>query len=1117
MNRLVTKILVLVLSAFSIGDAFAQHYVENSVLNNGTIYKIGVVGDGMYRITYDELAALGVDVASLNLDKISVFGNVAGMLPEANDADCYDDLAEMNIITDDTGIVFYGQDAAVWNYTNGHYTYVPNHYSDTTFYFLKIDNQQDGKRMARIQQPQGEPAGVVDAFVDKQYHDVDLHNHYHRGRKWYGEEVSGDNPILSVPFVFKNADATHNGYLTLSFIGASKSEDFVVRCRVNGEQAGADVQVKKAGQYNYGSEYSLASDFVVTGDENTVQLEVIAQNASSFAGIDYIALNVWRSLIYNNEQLQYSLTRIGHPTLELVSVDNASADMTVYDVSNPLSPEILDFTVANGKIQYKAYIEGQKSYIVAKDTDYQNVSVIKRIANQNLHAIDDADMLIITDKIFEVQAVELKAIHEEVDGLDSKVVFLDEIYNEFSSGSPDITGMRNFIRMVYQRSDNLKYVMLLGRGTNDYKNVEKYNNNFIPPYEAENVVNEIYAYVSDDYYGLMDDNEGEACYGLMDLGVGRIPVVTPDEAAAVVSKIRRYIDFVKNRGGWRNNVLFVADDKTKEYARSLDNIEKLIESMKPSINVDKVYSDAYVRKAMSGGGYYYPEATEAILNKFSEGVMMMAYLGHGGVKGLSASNILRINDINKMDNYYRMPFVATGTCEFSAFDDATFISAGERMFTMEGGGAIGMFTTTRPTTATVNAAIMKNFFMHILEGDNLRTLRFGDMIRLTKDDNVANTSNYLSYVFFGDPALRFDYPQKDVVVTKINDGMPSGILEVAPMDSVRVEGYVSDGHGAVDVGFNGYLYPKMFDNKSPYKTLNNQGVSGNIYSFSVYDGVVYEGKVSVKNGIFSFTYLIPKTVNNHSAAARLSLYAVDTANMCDANGFMQSITIGGVPTASVDHEGPSIQLLWNDQDVVNGEVPNHGTLTAKIHDKQGIYHYNTAIGRDLMLYIDSESRHDVMVVNKLYEQDEDDFTSGSFSIELNALEVGHNTFTVRAWDTHDNGNKESITITVTNNTNVKIKNVMNYPNPFSDKTCIIVEYDKPGVRADVDVVVYDIAGRAVKSLSYKDLNVPVMRMEWDGCDDFGRRLLSGVYIYKVYVKDTDGNEFTTTQRMIIIR
>ena len=1105
MRKLFDILLLAVFMALGV-TSMAQGYASNSVLNDGTIYKVGVMADGVYRITFDELSDAGIDVNALNRNKISMYGNVRGMLPEANSANCYDDLTEMDIIVDENGILFYGEGSFNWNLSGDYYRYQSNYYSDTTFYFLKIDNQNDGKRMTQRPQDDGDYQDVITSFVDRQYHELDLHNHYHRGRKWFGETVNIDEGEMKFPFVFKNLITDSPGSVDVCFIGSSKVEGTVARLKVNGVQAFDDINIPKAGQYSFGVEKAVNTTFNPVGESVEVALAIESTNSASYLGLDYICVNAWRSLSYVDEQLIFHINRSLHAIVELVNIANVGDGSVILDVTSPLSPKIQDFSLTGGTAGFKRLIGGSKDFVLYEDKDVMSVVSMKHIDNQNVHSITNAEMLIITDKMFAEQAEEIKNIHEESEGLVSRVVFVDEIYNEFSSGSLDITAIRNFVRMVYQRDSNLKYVLLLGRGTNDYKNAEGYGGNFVPPYEALNSTNEINAYVTDDYYGLLEDNEGDQCVGIVDVGIGRIPVLTAEEAEVVVGKIRRYMFDPKSRGEWRNEMLLLSDD-SRTYSKSCDDIESMMDTMSTGVNIDKIYADAYVRQKLSDGSYCYPDATASIIEKYHDGITMMTYLGHGGVKGLSASNLFKIKDIEALDNYYKLPFVVTGTCEFSAFDDASFVSAGERLFTMDNGGAIAMFTTTRPTSAPLNKAIVTNFVKHTYENGNIRNLTMGDIVRLTKMDNSSNSSNYLSYVMFGDPALRFTYPKNKVIVDSINGlSVINHRITVAPMDTVRVEGWIADADGELDADFNGVVYPKLYDNKSTYTTLNNSGASGNVYTFTNYSDVLHDGGFSVVNGRFSCVFLVPRSVNNQNNKARLSFYALDTIADIDANGFVKNITVKGDPTVSPDFEGPDINLTWAD-----------GHLLAELHDPQGICHYNSMLGRDIVLQVESENSFKSLIVNECFKPTVDDFTSGTIDMDLELTESGENVISLRAWDTHDNSNTTSITVNIVDNEPVKtMQNVMNYPNPFSESTCFTIDYDKKDVTVDVVISICDIAGRVVNTLEYKDLNVFDLKMDWDGRDAAGRRLPAGVYIYKVYLKDTDGCETNTSQRMIIL-
>lgn len=1123
----VRNMLIMLLMLY-VNVASAQRYSESSVLADGTIYKIGVASDAIYHLTYDDLVSWGIDPSTLNPKKISVFGNVSGMLPENNSTENYDDLTEMAIVVtgeddgvfdEDDEIIFYAQSPVVWKYDKEHFYHQTNYYSDTSYIFLKIDNQQCGKRMTTEQPAEGDDFEEVTTFCDHQCHEVDMENHYKMGRKWYGETISGmTQPVMTFPFVFKNAIDSVEGFVYFGFVGSSKSENFSVRFAVNGTPVMDDVYVNKAGESVFGLDMKKEATFSVVDDQQNVSVEIIANNASSLVGLDYIGVNVWRRLRYENEQLVFSFVEsVGHNKLNLLKIENSYDDILFLDVTDPLSPAKLDYSLESQTLQFMTQ-NGPKSYVVARPSDFKKVLSCQRIENQNLHARSDAefaDMLIITDKIFASQAEEIKTIHEETDGLVTAVAFVDEIYNEFSSGSLDVTGIRNYIRMIYRRSGNLKYVLLLGRGSCDYKDILGYSNNFVPPYEAVNSVQQINAYVSDDYFALMHDDEGESLKGKVDLGVGRIPVLTTDEADIAIAKIRRYIDSSKTMRSWRNDMVLISDNERKTYSKNCDVIDKIIDELMPAINVSKIYSDAYERKKNSDGSYSSPDATKEIMEKFSQGALMISYFGHGGVKGLSKSNLLKIDNIINLDNYDRLPFVATATCEFSAFDDPSFVSAGERLFKMNNGGAIAMYTSTRPTQSGQNLEVMKNLYRNILSDDNIHTMRMGDIIKGAKRDSPTNTSNFVSYVFFGDPALKFAYPLKNIEITSVNSRERKDYV-VGAMATVTVSGYVADENGSLDTTFNGVVNVKMFDNKSQYTTLNNYNINDNEYTFNCHVDVLFEGKASVEKGLFSISYMIPKDVNLQKGNARLSLYAVDTINDVDANGYCNNIKIEGEASAAVDSKGPDIQLLWNGVEPDGSPVRYNGTLTAVIEDPQGIYHYNALIGRDITLTHVFEDMEKTENVNAYFEPCIDDFTKGYFDVDYQNLKSGIHVFSVSAWDTHGNNNEVSIEINVCgNDEHFSLVNVINSPNPMVDKTCFMFSCEKQEVNFDMTIKIYDLSGRLVNELKHNGLSSECSGVEWDGTDFSGNHLLPGVYVYNVYVKDSEGDEYFTNQKLIV--
>lgn len=1110
----------------------AQLYADSSVLKTGTWFKIGVTEEGFYKISYYDLIGLGLDPDLINPKKISIFGNVAGMLPESNSELNPDDLSEINIMVQgenddsfDEGdyILFYGQSPVKWKYDSHQlYHHYTNYYSDTTYYFLRIDGQDDGARITSRGQSQGPAQKSITSFKDYYCHEIDMDNNYRQGRRWYGETISGATDTEKrFSFNFKNALDTL-AYAYFNLVGASATEKFYAKIKINEKIYFDSILVNKVGEHIFGFELIKSTYFEMKDDDVNIDIGIMANNLSSLIGVDYIELNVWRKLRYEKEDLRFGIvTEQFDSESNRVIIENANQNNILFDITNPLQPAVQDCDNIDGFINFLIVPDSFKSFILTEESNYRNVLSIKRIANQNLHSIRKAEMLIIAPSVFMNQAEELRQIHEKNDALNSVIVDIDKIYNEFSTGALDVSAIRNFIRMVYNRDNSLKYVLLFGRGTSDYKNVMGLGNNFIPPYESIETYNEINSYVTDDYYALMDFNEGLNCKGIVDLGIGRIPVTTIEEAEDAVNKIRSYIskDFGKY-GEWRNKILFVADDDVVEYAKNCDYFEKIVNTNCNDVNVDKIYEGSYVRVS-TAVGYEYPEAIADLSNKIEEGCLIISYIGHGGVKGLTDEGLLREKHILAFKNIDNLEFIHAGTCEFSKFDDPTYISAGEKLFLNPNGGAIGMFTATRPTMISNNFTVGKNMYLYVFQDGNIKDMTFGDLVKGTKElcNNNQPKPGFLCYVLFGDPALQFVYPQKDIVISEINGISIDSIerkIEIGALSDVRVKGNILNENGEIDSSFNGYLYPKIFDNKSNYHTLSNTG--SNNYDFKLYKDIIYQGKVTVTQGCFEFFFKIPMSVNYQENLARLTCYAVDADNCIDATGSYNNIKIVGIdPNVVVDNQGPDIQMIWNsfDDKFINDNTS--GILEINFFDPQGILHYGNTIGRDIILIHNILDENTIENVSALFEPATDDFTRGKIMINYDKLKNGEHNFTVRAWDTHDNSSEKSLSLFVNKPDTPVLINVVNKPNPFTGGTAFCFNYMKDDVVFDLLIDIYDVMGRKINSLMYKGLNKSTTSIWWNGCDSYGFQLKSGVYLYRFYIKDRENEEFVTTQRMVVIR
>ena len=120
------------------------------------------------------------------------------------------------------------------------------------------------------------------------------------------------------------------------------------------------------------------------------------------------------------------------------------------------------------------------------------------------------------------------------------------------------------MKMLYDKGypDNSPhYLLLFGIGTYDPKNRVTNNDNYIPPYESNEYLSLTMSYVSDDYFGIMADTDGNAMNGTIDIGIGRLPVNSIEQAQDVFNKILRYSSFNDSTmADWKNTFTFVADN-----------------------------------------------------------------------------------------------------------------------------------------------------------------------------------------------------------------------------------------------------------------------------------------------------------------------------------------------------------------------------------------------------------------------------------------------------------------------------------------------------------------------------------------------------------------------------
>lgn len=817
--------------------------------------------------------------------------------------------------------------------------------------------------------------------------------------------------------------------------------------------------------------------------------------------IDYFVLNYWRELKYRGHDFHFRVI----PSQLVVSpvrveVTGAGGSVTLWDVTDPIHPVSQAFERHSDSLFFGIDGIAERRYRMFDSEGYSQVASCRLIPNQNLHGLESAELLIIAPRVFWEQAQGFAAFHIENDAMDCVVADVAEIYNEFGTGTSDPTAVRDFIRMLYQRSNgSLKYVLLLGKGTHDYRCIKGINNNFVPTYETKSYAyQEVTSMCSDDYFALMDQNEGQDCEGLVDLGVGRIPIATPEQGDAVLAKIRHYTDSDATHGLWKNNHLLVADNDIKTYVTHAEEFAATLDTAWHDITVKKLYLDSYPVVSTPSGNRI-PTANRLLHEYIDKGVGVMSYTGHGGVKSLSSEWVLALADVLSLTNYDKLPFIHTGTCEFSKFDNPGVVSAGELLMLQPQGGAIALLTTMRPTIAQNNRKLSLSLSEHLYDVEELEHYRFGDIYRIVKSDAKYYSMSNIVYVLFGDPALRMSYPTSYVVTEQVQGD-----------EVLTVTGYIARPDGEIDTQFNGELDLMLYDQPSRYTTL---GVYDEPVSYAYHNDVLFDGKATVTDGRFEVLVPVPSAVIQGNGKARLAYSAYDSIRKIEAGGAYDDFRIQ-VPTEVVDNQGPDIKLYWNTPDFESGDVgsPN-GVLYADLFDEHGIYHYNVSIGRDIVMNSTIDEL-DNLILNDRFEPAVDDYRSGRIVMPLDELADGVYEFSLKAWDTWNNASEVTIVLLVERS--VLIAELRNYPNPFTDEVEFSFVNGQLSEDLSVTLEVFDVMGRCVAHLEEQTASVAgvVPPIRWNGRNNNGAELRPGVYLYRLSVTDEAGKTKTIAHPML---
>lgn len=1128
-----------VVPASASGKTGKRSFKVRSVLASGEWYKIGLVREGIYKVNYAMLQDMGFNMNNLQSVQLRLFGNGGGALPVENSEDRIDDLAENNIEMHDGGdgsfdpgdyFLFYGQNQTRWLHDEDEDEFIhePNPYSDSTFYFITRDyNIGAPKRVEEKANLQTNADLALNNFVDWQYHEEDRENLIKSGKRWYGE-IFSVRRSYTFPFSFPDIVTSEPFQVTVAAASRAIRRPSSFTISVNGSDQNNKIAFTRGVTAGYANTYALydhAVNFTQSASDN-VNVQVSYDNTSSadIGWLDYIRVAATRQLRFTGSQMTFRNPAAKNANVVQYNAAGVGQNAVIWDVTDPTRALIQQGNRSGNNFSFKTEGGDMREYIIFNPTVTRTPAFSKKVNNQNLHAFPQTDYLIISHKPFRSAADQLARFHEERGEFSVRVVNINEVYNEFSSGAPDLTAIKDFMKMFYDRAGSdasklPKYLLLFGGASYDYKDRISGNTNHIPIYQSANSESPTGSFMSDDYVGFLDDDEGDDVRSGLDIGVGRIPVNTNSQAQSVVNKIIRYHRIPQSFGSWRNRITWVADDldhalsqKLPIHMRDADKLAEKIKERYPSYNNNKIYFDAF-KKESTAGGQRYPGVTDEINKSMVNGTLLMTYVGHGGVSGWAHERVLRIQDINSWTNRNSMPLFLTATCEFTRFDDPERTSAGEFVLINPDGGGIGLMTTTRLVYASPNYQLANTFTDYVFEAVDGQTPTLGDLLMLSKDISlnnitISNGINYRNFTLLGDPAMRLAYPQYTVKTTQAPD-------TIQALEKVTIKGIVTNDYGQKQENYNGIVYPVIYDQLRQITTLDNDNEGA--FQYDDRTGIIFNGKAGVKNGEFEFSFVVPKDINYEFGKAKVSYYTDD--RRIDGNGNDLEITIGGIDeNAAEDNTPPDVQLWMNDENFVSGGITDENpSLYARVFDESGINTVGSGIGHDITAVLD-ENTGNPIILNDFYESDLNSYQSGTINYPFSELNQGRHTLSLKVWDVYNNSAEAYTEFVVAGSEELAIEHLLNYPNPFTTNTSFYFEHNAPGQSLEVRIQVFTVSGKLVKTIDgiYASDGFRIGPINWNGRDDYGDAIGKGVYVYKVKVTAQTGESVDKFEKLVIL-
>ncbi len=1090
-------------------------------LSEGKWLKFPVHENGIYKIDRQTLALARLE-NNWSPEHISLYSAESSMLPQVYmPGEKAGALREKPLHYDaaEDYLLFYAESAHEEFYDKEN-NIIDHHYhlySDTAYYFIRIDGPSYTPMPEREAAPVS--AARISSFTAYQFLEEDQHNILRSGRHWLGQRFDAFNQH-SFPFDFALKQADTPVKVKASVIGqsfeATKFTLFTSNQPLGEIALSAIPNQRYAIKGSWGSgEYALKE----APEDGNITLRYDRGSAISSLGyLRKLSVEFEKHTQFHSEQQQKGFLQQS-PAANYNIAFPAIADKTyVFDLSEDI-PVKLQSATADNMLLYNGSNRKGAKFASSTKSALKTVKSIKTVENQHLSELNPPNLLIITHASLKPAADRLANFRQQFEGIASTVVTTEAIYNEYSGGKQDVSAIRNFVADLYQRDgeQSFKYLLLLGRGSYDYKNILSEKGSLVPTYQSRNFLHPIFSYASDDYFGFLDPGEGqweETQDGdhMLDIGIGRLPVDNIEEANAVIDKLVRYNRHKNTFGDWQQKFLFIADDGDNNlHHRDADAITNQIYESHSAVFIDKLYLGQYPQ-VETPARIISPAAKNALKEKIDLGALIINFNGHGSANVLTEQHIVDPAFVAGLDNFYKMPLFVTATCEFGRFDDPERRSSGENLLLNGLGGGIGLVTTSRPVFANTNFQLNKAFYDGIFHQGEKPVRHLGDIFTYTKNTSLSGPVNR-NFVLLGDPSMRLALPEERMVIDSITvNGEVADTLK--GLDRITVSGKVLNPELQPDSRFNGVFTASLYDSPDKLSTLSENGP---LFEFEQFQNTLYRGSSEVKNGTFSFSFTLPKHLNYDVDYGKITLWAKSYSDRNAINGNFSQVGVGGLNgQATPDLLPPELSLYLNDSSFKDGGLTGtEATLKAYFYDESGIniashkneYRLNATLDDSLVYYIDN-----------YYEATNHEGSMGEIAFPLRDLAPGHHTLKVSAWDNHLNESTSNITFRVGEDAKLLLSNVFNYPNPFSNATNFSFEHNKSGEDLDIAIQFFSSQGAHIATIKGRYDNSPgrIDNLHWNGSNSSGAPLQEGIYIYKLVVRSRTSQTSGQQQGKLIV-